>query len=706
MRLRDFLKAGHTPTLICAFLYFDISFMVWVLLGALANSIVPTFGLSDSEKGLMVAVPLLGGAILRLVLGLLTDHIGARRTAIGGLVLTLIPLLLGWLWVDSFAKLLVVGLMLGVAGASFAAALPLASRWYPPQYQGLAMGIAGAGNSGTALATFFGPRLAESIGWHGVFALALAPVVLTLLVFIIFAKDSPTQPAPKSLADYGAVLAHGDTWWFCLFYSVTFGGFVGLASFLNIFFHDQYSLSRIEAGSFATLCVISGSFLRPLGGYLADRFGGIRMLLAIYVGVGALMLGLSALPPLAFGTLLMFLAMALLGMGNGSVFQLVPQRFPREIGVITGIVGAAGGIGGFCLPLLLGGLRQAMGSFAGGFLVFALVGISCAAAGQFRRRRWTGSRRDPAGAAARCRRQSVVGLTAIPLPLPEQLMYADTILTLSDQAANKLKAQRRSLTGHFIRSMLAGMYVGAAIFLIFTVGGSLAKDSPGAVRLLMGVCFGGALTMVVFAGSELFTGSNLVLTLGVLSKKSSGRDVVDNWVWTWLGNLAGSLLLAVIVIRAGLLDAEKFAPINGFVLKLIETKMNLPAEQLFWRAVLANWLVCLGVWMAARVQNETARILLIWWCMFTFITSGYEHSVANMFGLALGLFVPHPETISWSGYWYNLVLATLGNIVGGALFVGGMYWLGSPEVKDKLKPAVDAAPSPNGTAREPVLQAR
>jgi NNP family nitrate/nitrite transporter-like MFS transporter len=161
MQLRGFLKAGHTPTLFCAFLYFDISFMVWVLLGALANSIVPEFRLNEAERGFMLAVPLLGGSLLRLVLGLLTDHIGARRTAILGLLLTLVPLLLGWLWVDSFATVLLVGLLLGVAGASFAAALPLASRWYPPEYQGIAMGIAGAGNSGTALATLFGPILAQ-----------------------------------------------------------------------------------------------------------------------------------------------------------------------------------------------------------------------------------------------------------------------------------------------------------------------------------------------------------------------------------------------------------------------------------------------------------------------------------------------------------------------------------------------------------------
>jgi NNP family nitrate/nitrite transporter-like MFS transporter len=388
MRLRDFLKAGHTPSLVCAFLYFDTSFMVWVLLGALANSIVPDFGLSESQRGLMLAIPLLGGAILRLVLGLMTDHIGARRTGIIGLVLTLLPLLIGWLWADSFPAILLVGLMLGVAGASFAAALPLASRWYPPQYQGMAMGIAGAGNSGTALATLFAPLLARALGWHAVFGIAMLPILATLVIFVIFAKDSPTHPAPKRLADYAAVFKHADTWWFCVFYSVTFGGFVGLAVFLNSFFHVQYGLERVQAGYFATLCVISGSFLRPVGGYLADRFGGIRMLTILYVGACITMLGLATLPALMIGTLLMFLGMGMLGMGNGAVFQLVPQRFPREIGVITGIVGAAGGIGGFFLPNLLGNMRQLTDSFAGGFLAFGLTAFGCAVALLYVSRSW------------------------------------------------------------------------------------------------------------------------------------------------------------------------------------------------------------------------------------------------------------------------------------------------------------------------------
>ena len=373
MNLKDLRQAGHWPTLVCAFLYFDVSFMVWVLLGALANSIVPELGLSASERGLLVAVPVLAGALLRPLLGFLTDRIGARRTGLIGLVLTLAPLALGWLWAESYSQLLFVGAMLGIAGASFAAALPLASRWYPPQYQGLVLGIAGAGNSGTALATFFGPRLAESIGWHGVFGLAIVPLAAVLALFALFAKDSPRQPAPQRWRDYLAVVRERDLWWFCFFYSVTFGGFVGLASFLNIFFHDQYGLSKAAAGGFATLCVVAGSLLRPLGGHLSDRLGGIRLLTALYLSVGTLMLALAATPTLATGTAVMWLTMAALGMGNGAVFQLAPQRFAKEIGVVTGLVGAAGGVGGFFLPTLLGGIQQLSGAFAGGFLVFSLV---------------------------------------------------------------------------------------------------------------------------------------------------------------------------------------------------------------------------------------------------------------------------------------------------------------------------------------------
>lgn len=256
-------------------------------------------------------------------------------------------------------------------------------------------------------------------------------------------------------------------------------------------------------------------------------------------------------------------------------------------------------------------------------------------------------------------------------------MYSDGVQAVGEQAAVKLEHQRQSLLGHLVRSALAGMYVGIAVVLILTIGAFLPKETQ---KLVMGVCFGGALTIVIFAGSELFTGSNLVLTLGVLTGKARMRDLLSNWVYTWIGNLTGAVILAVMVVRSGVLDAE---PIHGFVLKVVETKMNLPPEQLFWRAVLANWLVCLAVWMAARIKDDTARLLMIWWCMFTFITCAFEHSVANMCGLLLGLMLPHEGmNITWSGYGYNLGLATLGNIIGGALFVAGVYWVGSPKARE------------------------
>src|SRR5260370_2329687 len=256
-------------------------------------------------------------------------------------------------------------------------------------------------------------------------------------------------------------------------------------------------------------------------------------------------------------------------------------------------------------------------------------------------------------------------------------MYSAAVAPLAGQAGGKVAGQKLSLASHLVRSMMAGMYVGAAIVLIFTVGSFLPVQVQ---KLLMGVCFGGALTIVIFAGSELFTGSNLVLTLGVFTGKARWRDLFANWGWTWIGNLMGSVLLAWMVIQSGVMSME---PVQGFVLRIVETKMNLPIEQLFWRAVLANWMVCLGVWMAARIKSETARILIICWCMFTFITCPYEHCVPKIVGLILGYLLPdHGTGITFGGYWYNLGLATLGNVVGGAVFVGLLYWIGSPKARE------------------------
>jgi len=378
MEAKGFMKAGHKPSLFSAFLYFDVSFMIWVLLGPLAVIIASDFEMNAAQKANLVALPVLGGSILRLVLGWMTDYVGPKRTSQIGMILTMIPLVWGWLFAKSLGELYVVALLLGVAGASFAAALPLASRWYPPKYQGLAMGIAGAGNSGTVFTTLFANRIAQHYGdWHVVFGFALIPIALAFIVFTLFAKDSPNQPAPKKLGDYASVLKLKDTWVFCILYSVTFGGFVGMTSYLTIFYNTQYGLDPVRAADFTTILVIAGSFFRPVGGWLADKLGGIRMLLALYGVVALMMAGISTLPPIALTTTMLFVAMMALGMGNGSVFQLVPQRFAKEIGVITGIVGAAGGLGGFFLPKILGNLKLATGSFAPGFLVLAGIALTC-----------------------------------------------------------------------------------------------------------------------------------------------------------------------------------------------------------------------------------------------------------------------------------------------------------------------------------------
>jgi NNP family nitrate/nitrite transporter-like MFS transporter len=375
---KSFLQSGHKGSLFSSFLYFDMSFMVWVLLGPLAVIISGEFDLNAAEKANLVALPTLGGSVLRLVLGYLTDKIGPKLTGQIGLGLTMVPLFWGWQLADTMADMYFVALMLGIAGASFAAALPLASRWYPPQYQGLAMGIAGAGNSGTIFATLFANRLAQHYGdWHIVFGLAIIPIAITFILFSILAKDSPNQPAPKKFVDYANVLKQKDSWLFCILYSVTFGGFVGLATYLTIFFNTQYGLSPVKAADFTTLCVIGGSFFRPVGGWLADKLGGIRMLMVLYGIVALMMAGISTLPALSVTTALLFVAMMCLGMGNGSVFQLVPQRFREEIGVMTGLVGAAGGLGGYFLPKILGNLKLSTGSFTPGFLVLSCIAIAC-----------------------------------------------------------------------------------------------------------------------------------------------------------------------------------------------------------------------------------------------------------------------------------------------------------------------------------------
>ena len=375
--------------------------MCWVLLGALGAYVADDLGLSPMAKGLVVAVPPLGGAVFRLVLGPMSDRVGIKRLGQVTLALTLVPL--AWAAVSgrTLVEVLAIGLLLGVAGASFAVALPMTSRWYPPEHQGLALGIAGAGNSATVIAALAAPRIAEHVGWHGTFAIAMAPVTLAWIAFTVLAKEPPAVAGRARSGNVLRLLREEDPRWLCGFYLVTFGGFVGLAGYLPVFFVDRFDLAKVSAGGYAALCAVAGSLLRPAGGALADRLGGTRVLVSVFAAAGALAALLATQPGLGATVLALALLLGILGMGNGAVFQLVGNRVPDRVGAMTGLVGAAGGVGGFLLPFAFGSLASTTGGFAAGFAAFAVVANVAAVAVVTREREWVFEERLLAAGVAR-----------------------------------------------------------------------------------------------------------------------------------------------------------------------------------------------------------------------------------------------------------------------------------------------------------------
>ena len=381
---KAFFRSGDTPTLVAAFIYFDISFMVWVMLGPLGVQIASDLELDNAQKGLMVAVPVLAGAVFRVVLGVMVDHLKPRRAGLIAQAIVLAGIFGIWLiGIHSFAGVLLAGVILGVAGASFAVALPLASALYPPEHQGTALGIAGAGNSGTVLAALLAPGLALAFGWQNVVGMTAIPLFAALCA--VHGDRQGQSPRNAGAENPGRLRPHSAdrrSWWFMFFYSVTFGGFGGLASSLTIYFNAHYGLTRSPpAISPPPSC--SPDRWCGHGGAVADRVGGIRALTVMYVlAAAALVIASFHLPSAWMALTLFVVGMLALGMGNGAVFQLVPQRFRPEIGVMTGLVGMTGGVGGFYLASSLGYSKQFTGSYQVGLLVFAalallaLVGLS------------------------------------------------------------------------------------------------------------------------------------------------------------------------------------------------------------------------------------------------------------------------------------------------------------------------------------------
>ncbi|MCC6557891.1 MAG: NarK/NasA family nitrate transporter [Polyangiaceae bacterium] len=404
---KGFWKSGHIPTLFLAFLYFDVSFMVWMVNAAMAPFISQEFQLSVEQKGMMLAVPVFAGSLLRIPLGLLAEYIGRKRTALIAMGFTIASMLYGFFFVRTYAEVLFMGGLLGVSGASFAVALPLGSGWFPPKYQGLAMGIAGAGNSGTILAGLFAAPLASSYGWSKVYGFFAIPVLMVMIALFLFAKEPPDKVVRKSFVDYAKMLAEKDVWIFNFLYAVTFGGFVGFSSFVPTLMADQYHLDKVHAGQFMILVGFTASAVRVVGGWVSDRFGGITALIGMYLIIAGGALLSSTLPSLALMFVFLFVMSTGMGAGNGAVFQLLPLRFPHAKALASGIVGEFGALGGALIPILMGFSKRRTGTFALGFAVYAATAGIALVILLVARRRWVGkwvgaggrATVDPAGAS-------------------------------------------------------------------------------------------------------------------------------------------------------------------------------------------------------------------------------------------------------------------------------------------------------------------
>lgn len=250
-------------------------------------------------------------------------------------------------------------------------------------------------------------------------------------------------------------------------------------------------------------------------------------------------------------------------------------------------------------------------------------------------------------------------------------MFEPSIAEVNQAALKKKGLLDRSIPSYLLAAALAGAYVGLGDVLIFAIGAPLFASSSPMTATLMGLSFGIALTLVIFAGSELFTGNNMTFTISSLTGVTTWKDTLRIWSWSYLGNFIGAMVLCLLVVGAGVFSAV--TP-DHLLIKTAAKKMSLGSWQLFFRGILCNWLVCLSVWTSMRTKNDVAKLILIFWCLFAFITSGYEHSIANMTLLGLALLLPHPETVSVAGWFHNMIPVTIGNIVGGALFLGVAYW--------------------------------
>ena len=396
----SFLKSGHSPTLFAAFFYFSFSCSIWVLNGAMAPFISETFNLSPAQKGLMLSIPIIAGALMRFPLGILSQYIGRKNATLVEMGLISVALLFGFFFVKSFNDLLAMGVLLGIAGASFGVALSLGSGSFPPRHKGLAMGLVGAGNVGTAVSVLVAPPLAQAFGWTAVYGIAAVAISIPMIVMIVFAKEPPDLDKHASFKEHIACLFEKDGWAFSLIYAVTFGGFIGLATFLPSYYYDQFGVSKVQAGQLTMLAAFMGAALRIFGGWISDRWGGVNTLSVVLVTIAVTLVACGlADKSLAATTLLVMLCFSALGAGNGALFQLVPLRWPMATAVAGSMIGEIGALGGGLVPSTMGLSKQYAGSYMWGFFLFAALALVMLMMLRVMQIRWTRTWAEKGGRA-------------------------------------------------------------------------------------------------------------------------------------------------------------------------------------------------------------------------------------------------------------------------------------------------------------------
>jgi MFS transporter, NNP family, nitrate/nitrite transporter len=400
LQFREFLKSGHAPTLWSSFLYFGFSCAIWVINGAMAPFIQESFKLTPTQMGMMLSIPIFAGALMRFPLGILAQYIGRKNATLVEMAGIFLAMAYGFLFVQTYNELLALGVLLGVAGASFGVALSLGSGSFPPRYKGLAMGIVGAGNVGTAVAALLAPMLAQKFGWQAVYGFAAVSVAVPAIVMAVFAKEPPDLSPHATFREHIACLFEKDGWAFSLIYAVTFGGFIGLTTFMPSYFYDQFGVSKVQAGQLTMLAAFLGAALRVFGGWLSDHWGGVNTLTAVLAitTVSLVLCGLAE-QSLPITMLLFLVCFAALGAGNGALFQLVPLRWPLSTAVAGSMIGEIGALGGGLIPNAMGVSRQFAGTYLWGFVAIAVCAAAMLVLLRVMQIRWTRTWAESGGRA-------------------------------------------------------------------------------------------------------------------------------------------------------------------------------------------------------------------------------------------------------------------------------------------------------------------